>query len=124
MKFLIAVFAFFAFVTTTIAGEIIEPAGEVLINNERPFWVENPGDGVSASALTHVNGRAAQEKLAIDRAKRKIIERFGLTIKLEEIDPSTFKTHIKSEWRDAVTDELWVWVELIPGKLSLHPGEH
>jgi len=46
------------------AGHVKEPG------NDRPVWIDNPGNGVSASAGMHVRGPVAQEELAILRARR------------------------------------------------------
>jgi hypothetical protein len=51
------------------------------VGNERPAWIDNPGNGVSASAGMHVRGRAAQEELAILRAREEFAKRFGVSIR-------------------------------------------
>ena len=100
----------------------------------RPDWINNPGNGVSASAGSHVKGKVAQEELAIQRAREEYAKRFGVTIESEQVSSQTVangrantvgqkvtheetkqsdvKAQIKSKWRDPNSDTLWVW--LIP----------
>jgi len=103
---------------------------------ERPVWIDNPGDGVSASAGMHVRGRAAQEELAILRAREEYAKRFGVTIQSVQ-NTATFvanqrattvgsqaaqvntnqadvKAAVKAKWRDPDSDVLWVW--LVPSE--------
>ena len=103
---------------------------------ERPAWIDNPGDGVSASAGMHVRGRAAQEELAILRAREEYAKRFGVTIQSVQ-NTATFvanqraatvgsqaaqvntnqadvKAAVKAKWRDPDSDVLWVW--LVPSE--------
>ena len=44
--------------------------GSVNDNVARPTWIDNPGNGASASAGTHIRGTVAQEDLAIQRAAK------------------------------------------------------
>lgn len=101
----------------------------------RPAWIDNPGNGVSASAGMHVRGNAAQEELAILRAREEYAKRFGVNIQSSQVVSTTVahdrsntvgaqvahedssqvdvKAWVKAKWRDPDTDELWVW--LVPG---------
>jgi len=103
--------------------------------NERPAWIDNPGNGVSASAGMHVRGRAAQEELAILRAREEFAKRFGVSIRSaqtlsttvaqgrastvgsqqaqEDTQQVDVKAVVKAKWRDPYSDVLWVW--LVPG---------
>jgi hypothetical protein len=103
--------------------------------NERPAWIDNPGNGVSASAGMHVRGRAAQEELAIQRARVEYAKRFGVNVQSvqmlsttvangrsstvgtevarEEANQSNVRAVVKAKWRDPDSDVLWVW--LVPG---------
>ncbi len=103
--------------------------------NGRPAWIDNPGDGVSASAGMHVRGRAAQEELAIMRARVEYAKRFGVNVQSvetlsttvvndrastsasqrahEESSQSNVRAVVKAKWLDPDTDVLWVW--LVPG---------
>jgi hypothetical protein len=98
----------------------------------RPLWIDNPGNGVSASAGMHVGGRVAQEELAILRGRTEYAKRFGVNIQSEQtsatsvtndnlITVGTQLTHedtkqtgikvlVKEKWRDADSDVLWVWL--------------
>lgn len=103
--------------------------------NARPAWIDNPGNGVSASAGMHVRGRAAQEELAILRAREEFAKRFGVSIRSaqtlsttvaqgrastvgsqqaqEDTQQVDVKAVVKAKWRDPDSDVLWVW--LVPG---------
>lgn len=98
----------------------------------RPAWIDNPGNGVSASAAMHVKGKAAQEELAILRARQEYAKRFGVTIQAEQSTSTTVangrantvgagvvlegtnqtdvRGMIKEKWRDVDNDVLWVWL--------------
>lgn len=101
----------------------------------RPAWIDNPGEGVSASAGTHARGRVAQEELAISRARVEYAKRFGVSIEAvgvysknianghsistgdlvsqERTQQNDVKALVKAKWRDEDADVLWVW--LVPG---------
>lgn len=98
----------------------------------RPAWIENPGDGVSASAAYHVRGKQAQEELAIARAREEFAKRYGVVISSdhdvaqttvndrmtsvseksirEEVRDREVKAQVKEKWLDPATGALWVWV--------------
>jgi len=100
--------------------------------NAKPAWIDNPGEGVSASAGMHVKGRAAQEELAISRARVEFAKRFGVSIDAgqlsttkvanghastvsnsvatEKTQHSDVKAMVKAKWRDEGADVLWVWL--------------
>jgi len=100
--------------------------------NERPAWIDNPGNGVSASAGMHVRGRVAQEKLAVLRAREEFAKRFGVSIRSaqtlsttvsqgrastagsqqaqEDTQQIDVKAVVKAKWRDPDSDVLWVWL--------------
>jgi hypothetical protein len=100
--------------------------------NPRPVWIENPGNGVSASAGMHVKGRAAQEELAIERARLEYAKRFGVSVDAnqivttnvangrayttssstsnEETKQTDVKAMVKAKWRDDDADVLYVWL--------------
>lgn len=102
------------------------------VNNGRPAWIENPGNGVSASAGMNVYGRVAQEEAAISRARVEYAKRFGVSIEAgqiyattvannrastvgssvshEETKQSDVKAVVKAKWRDDEADVLWVWL--------------
>ena len=102
---------------------------------KKPVWIEHPGNGVSASAGMHVRGRAAQEELAIMRARDEFAKRFGVTVRSEQAlstqvkngrsstvgsqtaqvgtNQADVKAVVKSKWLDPRSDEIWVW--LVPG---------
>jgi hypothetical protein len=101
----------------------------------KPAWIDNPGEGVSASAGTHARGRVAQEELAISRARVEYAKRFGVSIEAvgiysknianghsvstgdlvsqERTQQTDVKALVKAKWRDEDADVLWVW--LVPG---------
>lgn len=98
----------------------------------RPAWIDNPGNGVSASAAMNVRGRAAQEEMAIMRGREEFAKRFGVSIESaqgfsttvandrasttgahvsrEETKQTDVKAVVKAKWRDEEADVLWVWV--------------
>ncbi len=107
-------------------------ASQAPVGNPRPVWIDNPGNGVSASAGMHVLGRAAQEELAISRARVEFAKRYGVAIDAELITntkvnngeshttssstateatrQSDIKAMVKAKWRDDDADVLWVWL--------------
>ena len=102
------------------------------VANERPAWIDNPGNGVSASAGMHVRGEAAQEELAILRAREEFAKRYGVNIQSTQTLATTVangrsntvgtgvahedshqidvKAVVKAKWRDPYSDVLWVWL--------------
>ena len=100
--------------------------------DSRPAWIDSPGNGVSASAGMHIRGRAAQEELAIERARVEYAKRFGVSIDSNQIITTNIaydrastvgasvaketsrqvdiKARVKAKWLDEETDELWVWL--------------
>jgi hypothetical protein len=98
----------------------------------RPSWIDNPGEGASASAGMHVKGRAAQEELATQRAREEFAKRYGVSVESEQAfstsvannrsstvaehvaheqtKQSDVKAVVKAKWRDPDSDVLWVWV--------------
>lgn len=102
------------------------------VSNERPAWIDNPGNGVSASAGMHVRGKAAQEELAILRARVEYAKRFGVNVQSvqtlsttvandrastvgtqsarEDSNQADIKAMVKAKWRDPDSDVLWVWL--------------
>ncbi len=100
--------------------------------NARPEWIDNPGNGVSASAGMNVYGRVKQEEMAIARARTEFAKRFGVSIEAGQIFSTTVangrastsgssvsqeetrqadvKAVVKAKWRDEDADVLWVWV--------------
>ena len=100
--------------------------------NERPAWIDNPGNGVSASAGIHIRGKVAQEELAVLRAREEFAKRFGVSIRSVQTMATTVnngrastvgsqvaredsqqvdvKAMVKAKWRDPTNDALWVWL--------------
>jgi hypothetical protein len=119
-----------ALLLVSCAANVREPG------SGRPAWIDNPGDGVSASAGMHVRGRAAQEELAIMRARVEYAKRFGVNVQSvetlsttvvnerasttgsqrahEESSQSNVRAVVKAKWLDPDTDLLWVW--LVPAQ--------
>ncbi|MBI5626376.1 MAG: hypothetical protein HY935_04145 [Nitrosomonadales bacterium] len=101
-------------------------------NSARPAWIDNPGNGVSASAGMHIRGKAAQEEMAILRAREEYAKRFGVKIESaqtmsttvasgrsntvgsqvshEELKQVDVKAEVKAKWRDPSSDVLWIWL--------------
>lgn len=98
----------------------------------RPAWIDSPGNGVSAMADVHIRGRAAQEELAILRARTEYARQKEVHVVSEQMTSSTVagnrasvrsdevttesldqavtSTMVKEKWVDPVTGRLWVWV--------------
>jgi hypothetical protein len=103
---------------------------------QRPSWIDNPSPGVSGSATMNVNGRFAQEEMAISRARTEFARRLGVDITSGQIINTTFSnnqesTHgnsvskelldqkgvmaeVKAKWYDENADVVYVW--LVPTK--------
>ncbi len=101
-------------------------------NSDRPAWIDNPGNGVSASAGMNVYGKVKQEEAAVLRGREEYAKRFGVSIESvqgfsttvandrasttaahvarEETKQSDVKAVVKAKWRDPESDVLWVWV--------------
>ena len=102
------------------------------VGNERPAWIDNPGNGVSASAGIHIRGPVAQEELATARARGEFAKRFGVSISSaqtlsttvangrsntvgaqvsrEDSRQADVRAMVKAKWRDPANDTLWVWL--------------
>ncbi len=124
----------FAYLLTALLAALLISAcaSSGKIANPRPAWIDNPGSGVSASAGMHIRGRAAQEELAIQRAREEFSKRYGVNIQSQQVmtttvandRASTTGTHVsqeqtsqqdikavvKAKWLDPETDTLWVWL--------------
>lgn len=117
-----------------LTGCVTLPSSHHLEVPEKPAWIDNPGEGVSASAGVHVRGRVAQEALAISRAREELAKRVGVTIDSqsvtfqqvsnerlssrsskeihERVSGIEVKATVKAKWIEPGTEVLWVW--LIP----------
>jgi len=102
----------------------------------RPAWIENPGNGVSASAGWNPRGRAAQEEMAIARARNEYAKRFGVEVAgvleqsttvfgssssssgstelKETVNQKDVRAEVKAKWLDPNSDTIWIW--LVPSK--------
>lgn len=120
---------FVAFLVVQLSACASSPS---VADNIRPAWINNPGNGVSASAGMNVYGRAAQEELATLRAREEFARRFGVSINsMQSMDTSVnngraytvgsdsakensqqtdIKAVVKAKWLDQERDELWVWL--------------
>jgi len=98
----------------------------------RPAWIDEPGEGVSASAGFHVRGRQAQEELAISRGRDELARRLGVrvdnearsertvvgdrsssvsqAVSTQTVSDKEVKADVKGKWLDASSGTLWVWV--------------
>jgi hypothetical protein len=110
-------------------------SGKPEAGNGRPAWIDQPGDGVSASAGFHVMGRQAQEELAITRAREEYAKRFGVSVSSEHVMRQSatqqqlatrsdkrvtetvrdqdVKARVAAKWLDP-DGTLWVW--LVPAR--------
>lgn len=98
----------------------------------RPVWIDNPGHGVSASAGWNPRGRAAQEEMAIARARTEYAKRFGVEVSAvteqsttvfgvsasttgssglrETVNQKDVRAEVKAKWHDTASDTIWVWL--------------
>jgi len=98
----------------------------------QPDWINDPQDGAVGSAVTHIQGRHAQEELAISRARERLAARYGVELssvqtirervvndrayvtsdKLIEqaISKRKVKAHVRAIWYDEAHDVVWAWV--------------
>ena len=128
----LASFASFIFLAGCNATLPSAPSWSKAAQDARPDWINNPGNGVSASAGTHVKGKVAQEELAIQRAREELAKRAGVTIDSEQVSAQTVangrantvgqkvthevtnqsnvKGQVKAKWRDPNSDTFWVWL--------------
>ena len=119
----IKLFSVILLISTTVAC-VSQPA--------QPNWIDNPGKGTSASAITHVMGKHQQEELAITRARERMAARYGVEVssihqthevvlndkmyvtsdkKIQQVIKSqAIKTRVREKWHNKVTDEIWVWL--------------
>jgi len=103
---------------------------------KRPAWINDPGEGVSASAGFHVRGGQAQEELAITRARDEFAKRYGVVVSSEhstsqlvvggrvssvsakdiheEVNQKEVKASVRAKWKDPDSGVLWIW--LVPAK--------
>ena len=125
-----------ALATVALFTGCLSMPGKSASKSGRPGWIDNPGDGASASAGMHVMGRNAQEELALSRAREELAKRQGVTIGSEhevqqvtendrsstiasktireEVKDREVKAVLKSKWLDPANGTLWVWV--VPSK--------
>jgi hypothetical protein len=104
--------------------------------SSRPIWISEPGDGVSAAAGEHINGRVAQEELAIARARDELARRMGVRVSnvmnseltlagqtavssaqsqsTQQVTGAEVKAAVRAKWLDTHSGLLWVW--LVPVK--------
>jgi hypothetical protein len=104
--------------------------------DERPAWIGEPGDGVSAAAGEHIHGRVAQEELAIARARDELARRMGVRVSnvmsseltvagqtavssaqsqsTQQVTGAEVTAAVRAKWLDRSSGLLWVW--LVPVK--------
>lgn len=117
-----------------MAGCVMKPrtSDVPVASAPRPAWIDNPGDGVSASATFHVRGKQAQEDLAVMRAREEFAKRYGVKISSdhdvqqttvnertssvseksirEEVRDADVKAVVKEKWTDPASGALWIWL--------------
>jgi hypothetical protein len=100
--------------------------------SSRPAWITEPGEGASAAAGEHINGRVAQEELAIARARDELARRMGVRVSnvmsselavagqsavssalsqsTQQVTGAEVKAAVRAKWLDTSSGLLWVWV--------------
>ncbi len=101
-------------------------------SDSRPAWIDNPGEGVSASAGVHVKGRVKQEELAISRAREELAKRKGVHVEstqsisesyssgrlttvadkevAETVSGVEVKSRVTAKWVEPQSGAIWVLV--------------
>jgi hypothetical protein len=127
--------------TLAVAAASLGLAGCVSLGKQdradaRPAWISEPGEGVSAAAGEHINGRVAQEELAIARARDELARRMGVRVSnvmsselavagqtavssalsqsTQQVTGAEVKAAVRAKWLDTRSGLLWVW--LVPVK--------
>ncbi len=125
-KFLLVLIVMF------LSACVAMPVKDNAASNGRPAWIDNPGNGVSASAGVNVYGKVKQEETAIARARTEFAKRFGVSIdagqsvetavnggrasttaqsvSVEKTNQSDVKAMVKEKWWDTEREVIWVWV--------------
>jgi hypothetical protein len=100
--------------------------------SNRPAWISEPGEGASAAAGEHINGRVAQEELAISRARDELARRMGVRVSnvmssemvtagqtaltsgssqsTQTVTGAEVRAAVRAKWLDPDSGLLWVWV--------------
>lgn len=108
------------------------PVKDIVADNGRPAWIDNPGNGVSASAGMNVYGKIKQEETAIARGRTEFAKRFGVSIdagqlvetsvsggrasttsqssSMEKTNQSDVKAVVKAKWWDVEKEVIYVWI--------------
>ncbi|MEI7841611.1 MAG: hypothetical protein WCI39_01155 [Gallionellaceae bacterium] len=119
-------------ITIILSACVEMPVKETAATNGRPAWIDNPGNGVSASAGVNVYGKIKQEETAVARARTEFAKRFGVSIdagqsvetavnggrasttaqsvSVEKTNQSDVKAMVKAKWWDTEKEVIWVWV--------------
>ncbi len=119
-------------VVSVLSACVEMPVKEKVATNGRPAWIDNPGNGVSASAGVNVYGKIKQEETAIARARTEFAKRFGVSIdagqsvetavnggrasttaqsvSVEKTNQTDVKAVVKEKWWDTEKEVIWVWV--------------
>ncbi len=111
----------------------IKPEAVTTTNpNDRPAWLDNPGDGAVGFAGDNVFGPVKQDEAATLRAREEFARRYGVTVESiqnmstevhngqasENLNSSTHQVLnqnnvqcvVKAKWLDSHRNMLWVWV--------------
>jgi len=119
-------------ILTLLTGCLSHTQPKQVSAEAKPAWIDNPGEGVSASAGVHVRGRVAQEALAVTRAREEMAKRLGVTISSqsvtvqrvnndrmsstsdkqmqESVSGVEVKAEVKAKWLEPGSQVLWVWL--------------
>ena len=99
--------------------------------NQQPDWINNHSEGVVATCDTHMNGNAAQEELAFDRALTMLGKQKNATIqsntssfqkessggyssgsrtKTNVTSNAKVQSTIKATWRNPKNNRYYIWL--------------
>ncbi|GLQ31251.1 hypothetical protein [Litoribrevibacter albus] len=109
-----------------------QPVAQQPLPPQMPDWIDNPGNGVVGSSVTHVKGRHFQEQLAISRARQQLAARQGVDVEYvqmstetvtnetantkvkrvgsEEVSTKTVRAKVVEKWINPLTREVFVLV--------------
>lgn len=109
-----------------------QPVAHQTVSPQMPAWIDNPGEGVVGSSVTHVKGRHFQEQLAISRARQQLAARQGVEVEYvqmstetvtnetasskvtrvgsEEVSTKSVKAKVVDKWMNPITREVFVLI--------------
>ena len=109
-----------------------QPKPQAKSKYEKPEWVNNAQGGAVGSCASHMNGNAAQEEVALNRAitqlakskKASVVSKSTGTQKQDGLGYSSTNTNntevstdaqvsstVKAKWRDPKSNMFYIWID-------------